>query len=307
MGIRDRIRDGFKKTRDRMAQQWDILFGGANAMDDDFYEELETILVTADVGVQAAVAIADTVRREAKERQIRLAGEGRRLVYETLRDMMRQPEPGPLGTPAVILVAGVNGSGKTTTTGKLAAMYHRQGRSVILAAADTFRAAAQEQLRIWGERAEARVISGAEGADPASVVYDAIQAAKAAKADLLICDTAGRLHNKKNLMDELSKIHRVIDREYPEAQKHVWLVLDGTSGQNALIQVREFSQAIGVTGVIMTKLDGTAKGGILTALKQESSLPILYIGVGEQMEDLVPYDGDAYVEALLGESFTSQY
>jgi fused signal recognition particle receptor len=307
MGIRDRIRDGFKKTRDRMAQQWDILFGGANAMDDDFYEELETILVTADVGVQAAVAIADTVRREAKERQIRLAGEGRRLVYETLRDMMRQPEPGPLGTPAVILVAGVNGSGKTTTTGKLAAMYHRQGRSVILAAADTFRAAAQEQLRIWGERAEARVISGAEGADPASVVYDAIQAAKAAKADLLICDTAGRLHNKKNLMDELSKIHRVIDREYSEAQKHVWLVLDGTSGQNALIQVREFSQAIGVTGVIMTKLDGTAKGGILTALKQESSLPILYIGVGEQMEDLVPYDGDAYVEALLGESFTSQY
>jgi fused signal recognition particle receptor len=307
MGIRDRIRDGFKKTRDRMAQQWDILFGGANAMDDDFYEELETILVTADVGVQAAVAIADTVRREAKERQIRLAGEGRRLVYETLRDMMRQPEPGPLGTPAVILVAGVNGSGKTTTTGKLAAMYHRQGRSVILAAADTFRAAAQEQLRIWGERAEARVISGAEGADPASVVYDAIQAAKAAKTDLLICDTAGRLHNKKNLMDELSKIHRVIDREYPEAQKHVWLVLDGTSGQNALIQVREFSQAIGVTGVIMTKLDGTAKGGILTALKQESSLPILYIGVGEQMEDLVPYNGDAYVEALLGESFTSQY
>lgn len=307
MGIRDRIRDGFKKTRDRMAQQWDILFGGADAMDDDFYEELETILVTADVGVQAAVAIADTVRREAKERQIRLAGEGRRLVYETLRDMMRQPEPGPLGTPAVILVAGVNGSGKTTTTGKLAAMYHRQGRSVILAAADTFRAAAQEQLRIWGERAEARVISGAEGADPASVVYDAIQAAKAAKTDLLICDTAGRLHNKKNLMDELSKIHRVIDREYPEAQKHVWLVLDGTSGQNALIQVREFSQAIGVTGVIMTKLDGTAKGGILTALKQESSLPILYIGVGEQMEDLVPYNGDAYVEALLGESFTSQY
>ena len=158
-------------------------------------------------------------------------------------------------------------------------------------------------MKIWGERADARVISGAEGADPASVVYDAIQAAKAGKTDLLICDTAGRLHNKKNLMDELSKIHRVIDREYPEAEKHVWLVLDGTSGQNALIQVREFGKAIGVTGIIMTKLDGTAKGGILTALKQESDLPILYIGVGEQADDLIPYDGDAYVDALLGDSF----
>ena len=303
MGIRDRIRSGLKKTRDRMTQQWDILFNGADTMDDDFYDELETILVTADVGVSAAMAVTDTVRKVAKEKQIKLAGDGRRLVYDTLRDMMEQPPQEPPKSPAVLLIAGVNGSGKTTTTGKLAAKYHQQGKSVLLAAADTFRAAAQEQLRIWGERADARVIAGAEGADPASVVYDAIQAAKANDTDLLICDTAGRLHNKKNLMDELSKIHRIIDREYPQAEKHVWLVLDGTSGQNALIQVREFGKAIGVTGIIMTKLDGTAKGGILTALKQESDLPILYIGVGEQAEDLLPYDGEAYVEALLGESF----
>jgi len=303
MGFKDRIRNGFKKTRDRMSQQWDILFNGAETMDDDFYDELETILVTADVGVQAAMALADTVRGKAKEKQIKLAADGRRLVYDTLRDMMAQPSPEAPESPAVLLIAGVNGSGKTTTTGKLAAKYHEQGKSVLLAAADTFRAAAQEQLRVWGERSGARVISGAEGADPASVVYDAIQAAKAGHTDLLICDTAGRLHNKKNLMDELSKIHRVIDREYPEAQKHVWLVLDGTSGQNALIQVREFGRAIGVTGIIMTKLDGTAKGGILTALRQECDLPILYIGVGEQADDLVPYDGDAYVDALLGESF----
>ena len=306
MGIRDRIKNGFKKTRDRMTQQWDILFNGADTMDDDFYEELETILVTADVGVNAAMAVADTVRKQAKEKQVKLAGDGRRLVYDTLKSMMSQPPQEPPKSPAVLLIAGVNGSGKTTTTGKLAAKYHDQGKSVLLAAADTFRAAAQEQLRIWGERSDARVISGAEGADPASVVYDAIQAAKANQTDLLICDTAGRLHNKKNLMDELSKIHRVIDREYPEAEKHVWLVLDGTSGQNALIQVREFGKAIGVTGIIMTKLDGTAKGGILTALKQESGLPILYIGVGEQAEDLIPYDGDAYVEALWGDSFTNK-
>jgi fused signal recognition particle receptor len=303
MGVRDRIRDGFRKSRERMNRQWDILFGGADVMDGGFYEELETILVTADVGVQAAMAIADTVRRQAREKQIKLASEGRRLVYDTLRELMRQPPHAPLAMPGVLLIAGVNGSGKTTTAGKLAGQYHAEGKSVLLAAADTFRAAAQEQLKIWGARADARVIAGAEGADPASVVFDAIQAAKAAGTDLLICDTAGRLHNKKNLMDELSKIHRVIDREYPEAEKNVWLVLDGTSGQNALVQEREFGAAIGVTGIVMTKLDGTAKGGILAAVKQEIDLPIVYLGVGERAEDLVPYDGDAYVDALLGESF----
>ncbi|MCC8136858.1 MAG: signal recognition particle-docking protein FtsY [Clostridiales bacterium] len=299
-GFFRRLADGLAKTRNNIVSGVDAIFRGFSSIDDDFYDEIEEILVMGDLGINATTSIIDDLKTKVKEQNIKEPSACKQLLIESIKEEMDVGETAYEfeNRRSVILVIGVNGVGKTTSIGKLADMLKNQGKKVVLAAADTFRAAAGEQLVEWGERAGVDVISGQEGSDPASVVYDAIAAAKARNADVLICDTAGRLHNKKNLMNELGKINRILEREYPEAYKETLVVLDGTTGQNALVQAREFKEAADITGIILTKLDGTAKGGIAVAIHSELGIPVKYIGVGEKIDDLQKFNPDDFVNAL---------
>ncbi|MCD7841995.1 MAG: signal recognition particle-docking protein FtsY [Lachnospiraceae bacterium] len=299
-GFFRRLADGLAKTRNNIVSGVDAIFRGFSSIDDDFYDEIEEILVMGDLGINATTSIIEDLKAKVKERNIKDPAACKQLLIESIKDEMNVGETAYEfeNRRSVILVIGVNGVGKTTSIGKLADMLKNQGKKVVLAAADTFRAAAGEQLVEWGQRAGVDVISGQEGSDPASVVYDAIAAAKARNADVLICDTAGRLHNKKNLMNELGKINRILEREYPEAYKETLVVLDGTTGQNALVQAREFKEAADITGIILTKLDGTAKGGIAVAIHSELGIPVKYIGVGEKIDDLQKFNPDDFVNAL---------
>ena len=300
MGFFKRLVAGLNKTRDNIVSGMDSIFHGFSKIDEDFYEELEEVLIMGDLGVKATYAILDDLRKKVKEQHIKEPIECRQLLIDGIKEQMDVGETAYEfeNRQSVVFVIGVNGVGKTTTIGKLAGKFHAQGKKVILGAADTFRAAAGEQLTQWANRAGVEIIGGQDGADPASVVYDAVAAAKARNADVLICDTAGRLHNKKNLMEELRKIYRILEREYPEAYLETLVVLDGTTGQNALSQARQFAEVANVTGIILTKLDGTAKGGIAVAIQSELDIPVKYIGVGESIDDLQKFDADAFVNAL---------
>ncbi|MCL2052129.1 MAG: signal recognition particle-docking protein FtsY [Lachnospiraceae bacterium] len=295
-----RLKDGLAKTRNNIISGMDAVFNGFSQIDEDFYEELLEILIIGDIGIHAAEEIIGKLKKQVRERHIKEPTDCKQLLIESIKELMSGEEIAYEfeNKQAVILVIGVNGVGKTTTIGKIAMRLNEQGKKVILAAADTFRAAAGEQLEAWAERSGAVLISGSEGADPASVIYDAVCAAKARKADVLICDTAGRLHNKKNLMEELKKINRIIEREFPEAHRENLLVLDGTTGQNALNQAREFGEAAELSGLVLTKLDGTAKGGIAIAIQAEMNVPVKYIGVGEKITDLEKFKPDEFVAAL---------
>lgn len=299
-GFFARLKNGLKKTRDNIVSGIDSVFSGFSSIDDEFYEELEEILIMGDIGVNAAEEILERLKEEVKKRHIKEPADCKQLLIDSIKEQMRVEDTAYEfeHRQSVILVIGVNGVGKTTTIGKLAALLKEQGKKVLIAAADTFRAAAGEQLKEWAARAGVDVIGGVEGADPASVVFDAVSAAKARKADVLLIDTAGRLHNKKNLMEELKKMDRIIEREFPEAYRENLIVLDGTTGQNALAQAREFTEAAGLTGIVLTKLDGTAKGGIAVAIQSQLHVPVKYIGVGEALEDLQKFDSDAFVNAL---------
>ncbi|MBQ7563513.1 MAG: signal recognition particle-docking protein FtsY [Lachnospiraceae bacterium] len=301
MSLFKRLFDGLTKTRDKIADGLDSLFS-ASHIDEDFYEEMEELLITSDLGVETTEELIDRLREEVDGKHIKEPEECRELLISIMTEMLEElpPDYAFEEKKSVVLVVGVNGVGKTTTIGKLAQLMIRKGKSVLVAAADTFRAAAGEQLAVWVERAGAEFIKCTEGQDPASVVYDAMQAAKARNTDIVFCDTAGRLHNKKNLMQELEKMRRVITRDNPEAFVETLIVLDGTTGQNAMQQAREFKEACDVTGAIITKLDGTAKGGIAIAIQNELSIPIKYIGVGEQVEDLQPFDARSFVSAMFG-------
>ena len=296
-GLFARLREGLSKTRGNMTDKVDEMVRENRKIDEDFYEELEDILLMADCGLKATTEIVDELRERVKANRVKDAGGAREILKQIMVEQMDIPRP-PLKWPMVMLVVGVNGVGKTTTIGKLALRFQNIGRKVMLCAGDTFRAAAAEQLTVWAERARVPIIKHAEGADPAAVVFDGIQSAKAQGADLLIVDTAGRLHNKKNLMDELAKMRRVIDREYPEADTRCILVLDATTGQNGLMQARAFKEVAEINGIILTKLDGTAKGGIALAIRQELEVPVWYIGVGEGIDDLQPFNAKEFVEAL---------
>ena len=301
MGFFEKIKQGLSKTRQAMASTLGGVFAGFGGVDEDFYEELEECLILADLGVETAGKAVEQLRQLVRERKLREAEEVRAALREVL---VRMLDVGPTelktGTkPSVVLVIGVNGVGKTTTIGKLANLMHNQGKKVLLCAADTFRAAAADQLEIWAGRSNTQIVRQHEGADPAAVVFDAISAARARGSDVILCDTAGRLHNKANLMNELGKINRIIDRELPEADKEVILVLDGTTGQNGLIQAREFSKIAGVTGMVITKLDGTAKGGIVISVADTLGIPVKFVGVGEQMDDLMPFEAESFVSALI--------
>ena len=297
MGLFQRLREGLHKTRSNLTDKVDELVKDDRKIDEDFYEELEDILVMADCGVKATDAMISELREEVRRDGLKTASEAREHLKAIMIRQMDIPRP-PLTWPMVMLMVGVNGVGKTTTIGKLALRFQSIGRKVMLCAGDTFRAAAAEQLTIWADRARVPIIKHAEGADPAAVVYDAIQAAKAQQADLLLVDTAGRLHNKKNLMDELNKMRRVIDRDFPEADVRCILVLDATTGQNGLQQARAFKEVAEINGIILTKLDGTAKGGIALAIRQELDVPVWYIGVGEGIDDLQPFSARDFVDAL---------
>lgn len=277
------------------------IFSGHSAIDEDFYEELEETLIMGDMGITATEEVMEELRRQVKERHVKETEDCRELLKESIKEQMQVPEDAYdfENQQSVIMVIGVNGVGKTTSVGKLAAIYKKQGKRVLIAAADTFRAAAGEQLDEWAKRAGAEIISGAQGADPSSVIFDAVSAAKARNVDILLCDTAGRLHNKKNLMEELKKMNRIIDREFPDAHRENLVVLDGTTGQNALVQAREFGETADLTGIILTKMDGTAKGGIAVAIHAELDIPVKYIGVGEKLEDLRKFDVQEYVDGLL--------
>lgn len=277
------------------------IFGGYSAIDDDFYEELEETLIMGDMGVSATERIMDALKKQVKEQHIREPEACRELLKESIRNQMVLPEDAYAfeQKQSIVMVIGVNGVGKTTSIGKLASIYKKQGKRVLIAAADTFRAAAGEQLDEWAKRAGVEIIAGAQGADPSSVIYDAVNAAKARNVDLLLCDTAGRLHNKKNLMEELKKMNRIIDREFPGVHRENLVVLDGTTGQNALVQAREFGETAELSGIILTKMDGTAKGGIAVAIQSELGIPVKYIGVGEKIEDLKKFDAKEYVDGLL--------
>lgn len=277
------------------------IFNGYSAIDEDFYEELEETLIMGDMGITATEEVMEELRRQVKERHVKETEDCRELLKESIKEQMQVPEDAYdfENHQSVIMVIGVNGVGKTTSVGKLAAIYKKQGKRVLIAAADTFRAAAGEQLDEWAKRAGVEIISGAQGADPSSVIFDAVSAAKARNVDILLCDTAGRLHNKKNLMEELKKMNRIIDREFPDAHRENLVVLDGTTGQNALVQAREFGETADLTGIILTKMDGTAKGGIAVAIHAELDIPVKYIGVGEKLEDLRKFDVQEYVNGLL--------
>ena len=300
MGFFDKIKAGLTKTREALTNTVGSVFSGFSEIDDDFYDELEECLILADLGVETATKATDRLRRAVKDRHIKTTEEAREALKEILVDMLNVGDTSlPLSTkPSVILVIGVNGVGKTTTIGKLSAQLKSQGKDVLLVAGDTFRAAAADQLEIWAGRSGAAIVRQNEGADPASVVYDGIQSAKAKGADVIIIDTAGRLHNKQNLMNELGKISRIVERELPGADREVLLVLDGTTGQNGLIQAKQFKEIAGVTAVALTKLDGTAKGGIVIAVADTLQLPVKFIGVGEQVDDLMPFEAEPFVEAL---------
>ena len=295
-----RLVSGLSKTRDNLVSGMDSIFNGFSKIDDDFYEELEEVLIMGDLGVQATYDILDDLKQKVKEQHIKEPSECRQILIDSIKEQMDVGETAYEfeNKTSVVMVIGVNGVGKTTTIGKLAGKLKGQGKKVILAAADTFRAAAGEQLKEWAGRAQAELIGGQEGSDPAAVVYDAVAAAKARHADVLLCDTAGRLHNKKNLMEELRKMNRIIDREFPEAFRETLVVLDATTGQNALQQAKEFNEVADITGIILTKMDGTAKGGIAVAIQAELGIPVKYIGVGETIDDLQKFDADTFVNAL---------
>lgn len=299
-GFFARLKEGLTKTRDNIVRGIDSVFNGYSAIDEDFYEELEEILIMGDIGVNATAKIVERLRRQVKEQRLKEPSECKQLLIESIREQMQVSETAYdfEREQSVIMVIGVNGVGKTTSVGKLAGKLKENGRRVLIAAADTFRAAAGEQLREWADRASVDMIGGKEGSDPASVVYDAVNAAKARQADVLLIDTAGRLHNKKNLMEELKKMNRIIDREFPNAHRENLIVLDGTTGQNALVQAREFGEVAQLTGIILTKMDGTAKGGIAVAIQSELNVPVKYIGVGESIEDLQKFHPDEFVNAL---------
>lgn len=299
-GFWGRLVSGLSKTRDSFVSGMDSIFGGFSSIDDDFYEELEETLIMGDLGVQASYDILDGLKAKVKEQHIKEPAQCRQILIDSIKEQMDVGETAYdfEDKKSVVMVIGVNGVGKTTTIGKLAGKLKARNKKVILAAADTFRAAAGEQLKEWAGRAQAELIGGQEGSDSASVVYDAVAAAKARHADVLLCDTAGRLHNKKNLMEELKKMNRIIDREYPEAFRETLVVLDATTGQNALQQAKEFNEAADITGIVLTKMDGTAKGGIAVAIQAELGIPVKYIGVGESIDDLQKFDADTFVEAL---------
>ena len=299
-GFFKRLVSGLTKTRDNIVAGFDSICSGYSSIDEDFYEELEEILIMGDIGINATSSIIEHLKEQVSAQHIKNPMECKQLLINSIKEQMRvdSTEYEFENRKSVILVIGVNGVGKTTSVGKLAGKLKDQGKKVILAAADTFRAAAGEQLAQWASRAGVDLIGGQEGADPASIVYDAVAAAKARNADVLICDTAGRLHNKKNLMEELRKIYCILEREYPEAYLETLVVLDGTTGQNALAQAKQFAEVANVNGIILTKLDGTAKGGIAVAIQSELDIPVKYIGVGETIDDLQKFDADAFVNAL---------
>ena len=300
VGFFRRLVRGLSKTRDSIVSGIDSIFSGFSSIDDDFYEEIEEIMVMGDIGINATSRIISNLKMEVAEKHIKEPSQCKQLLIDSIKRQMAVGDTAYEfeNRKSVVLVIGVNGVGKTTSVGKLAGKLKAQGKKVILAAADTFRAAAGEQLTEWAHRAGVEIIGGQPGADPASVVYDAVAAAKARNADVLLCDTAGRLHNKKNLMEELKKIYRILEKEYPEAYLETLVVLDGTTGQNALAQARQFKEAAHVTGIILTKLDGTAKGGIAVAVQSELDIPVKYIGVGETIDDLQKFDPDQFVNAL---------
>ncbi|MBR3743221.1 MAG: signal recognition particle-docking protein FtsY [Clostridia bacterium] len=301
MGFFQRLKDGLFKTRSGLTDKVDELVKNTRVIDDDFYDELTDILILADVGMAATTDIMDKLKARVNEQKLKDADQAKEIFKQILVEEMNIPRPN-LRWPMVMFVVGVNGVGKTTTIGKLALRFQEIGRSVMLAAADTFRAAADEQLAIWADRAKVPIVRGKEGGDPAAVVYDAVQSAKARKTDLLIVDTAGRLHNKKNLMDELGKMRRIIDREYPEAEMRCMLVLDATTGQNGIQQAKQFKEAAEINGIVLTKLDGTPKGGVANAIRKEMKNPVWYIGVGEGIDDLQAFDAKEFVNALFGEA-----
>ncbi|MBQ8246826.1 MAG: signal recognition particle-docking protein FtsY [Lachnospiraceae bacterium] len=299
-GFFSRLKQGLSKTRNNIVHGMDSVFKGYSRIDEDFYEELEEVLIMGDIGVNATGEIMERLRKQVKEKRIKEPQECRELLIENIKEQMRVGETAYEfeNTQSVILVIGVNGVGKTTSVGKLAGKLKDNGKRVLIAAADTFRAAAVEQLEEWSNRAGVEIIKANTGSDPASVIYDAVSAAKSRNVDVLICDTAGRLHNKRNLMEELKKINRIIEREFPNAHRENLIVLDGTTGQNALMQAREFGEVTDLTGIILTKMDGTAKGGIAVAIQSELKVPVKYIGVGETIEDLQKFDSEQFVNAL---------
>ena len=301
MGLFDKIKQGLIKTREQIKERTNDVFSAFVKVDEALFEELEEVLIMCDVGANTSDEIIERLRQKVKEEHLKESEQVKLALQEIIADLMSDDEAEAFAItkkPLVLLVIGVNGVGKTTSIAKLAALYKEEGKKVMLAAADTFRAAAIEQLDIWANRIDVDIIKQAEGSDPAAVVYDALTAAKARGADVLICDTAGRLHNKVNLMNELAKINRIIDREAPDAQKEVFLVLDATTGQNALSQVKSFGESAGITGIVLTKLDGTAKGGIVIAIKNEQKIPVRYIGIGEKMNDLQPFSSADNARAL---------
>ena len=308
-GFFSRLVSGLTKTRDNIVSGMDSIFHGFSHIDDDFYEELEETLIMGDLGVHTTMEIIEELKEKVKEQHLKEPIECRELLIDSIKKQMDVGETAYEfeNRQSVVFVIGVNGVGKTTTIGKLAGKFHAQGKKVILGAADTFRAAAGEQLKEWANRAQVEMIGGQEGSDPAAVVYDAVAAAKARKADILLCDTAGRLHNKKNLMEELKKINRVIDREYPDAYRETLVVLDATTGQNALAQAKEFNEVTDITGVVLTKMDGTAKGGIAVAIQSELGIPVKYIGVGESIDDLQKFNADEFVNALFYTNDKKEY
>lgn len=299
-GFFSRLVAGLTKTRDNIVSGIDAVFSGFSKIDEEFYEELEEILIMGDLGVKATEAILDDLRAKVKENHIKDPAECKQLLIDSIKEQMKVEETAYRfeNEKSVVLVIGVNGVGKTTTVGKLAGKLKSQGKKVILAGADTFRAAAGDQLKEWANRSGVEMIGGTEGADPGAVVYDATAAAKARNADVLLVDTAGRLHNKKNLMNELGKINRILEKEYPDAYRETLVVLDATTGQNALVQAKEFSDVAKISGIVLTKMDGTAKGGIAVAIQSELAVPVKYIGVGETIDDLQKFDSDEFVNAL---------
>lgn len=299
-GFFSKLKAGLSKTRDNLVKGIDSLFSGYSEIDDDFYEELEEILIMADLGINVTTEIIEDLKAKVKENKIKEAKLCKQLLIDTIKEQMSVGETAYdfENKKCVILMIGVNGVGKTTTVGKLAGLLKDNGKKVMVAAADTFRVAAIEQLMEWAHRANVDIVAGTEGADPAAVVYDAVSAAKARDVDVLICDTAGRLHNKKNLMEELKKISRIIEKEYPEAYIETLIVLDGTTGQNAIVQARQFSEVCNISGIVLTKLDGTAKGGIAIAIQSEMDIPVKYIGIGEKIDDLQKFNSEEFVNAL---------
>mgnify|MGYP005753543595 CR=1 FL=1 len=299
-GFFSRLVSGLSKTRQNIVNSIDNIFSGFSSIDEDFYEELEEILIMADLGINTTTKVIESLRVKVKEQRIKEPSECRELLIESMKEQMKLPEDAYEfeNRKSVIMLIGVNGVGKTTSVGKLAGQLKDKGKKVMVAAADTFRAAAIEQLTEWANRAQVDIIAQQEGSDPAAVIFDAVHAAKARNVDVLLCDTAGRLHNKKNLMEELKKINRVIDREYPDAYRETLVVLDGTTGQNAMNQAKQFSEVADITGIVLTKLDGTAKGGIAIAIQSELGIPVKYIGIGEQIDDLQKFNADEFVNAL---------